>query len=118
MNVKIGTRSLSGTVEIISSKSDAHRVFIAAALSESPTEIVLRGCSKDVQATISCLRGLGAEITQRDPDIWSVRPVNRNTESEIGFTATLNCGESGSTLRFLIPVAAALGKETELTGEG
>ena len=84
---------LSGTIAAIPSKSMAHRLYICAALADTPTEIACHGTSKDIQATRACL----AALERGGP---------------------LPCGESGSTLRFLLPVAAALGRETEFRMEG
>ena len=104
MNVKIGKTPLNkGQVRIISSKSDAHRSLIAAALSEEESVLFVDGWSDDLEATVRCLEALGAEI-YKEPSGIEVVPIRRNTEK----AAVLDCGESGSTLRFLLPVAAAL----------
>ncbi len=105
---------LKGTVSIPSSKSVAHRILICAALSDMPSKIRCTGYGKDVLATADCLNQLGAEIEIID-DIIKVSPVkkiNKNTR------CILNCGESGSTLRFLLPIAAALDTSAEFHGEG
>src|SRR5574344_1274026 len=95
---------LKGTVSIPSSKSVAHRMLICAALSDINSIIRCSGYGKDVIATADCLNQLGADIEIID-DIIKVSPikkVDKNTR------CILNCGESGSTLRFLLPIAAAL----------
>lgn len=112
MDIKLTPSRLEGTIRAISSKSDAHRILIAAALSDKTTVIHCNSDSDDIRATISCLNSLGAKIT-RNGDTITVVPV-----SEKGGKAELNCNESGSTLRFLMPVAAALGKEAVFTGSG
>ncbi len=112
MDVKITRSRLEGTVKAISSKSDAHRILIAAALSDKKTVIHCNSDSEDIKATVGCLEALGAKIT-RDGDVITVIPVE-NSEKK----ATLDCRESGSTLRFLLPVAAALGKDAVITGSG
>lgn len=112
MNVKITPHPLSGTVSAISSKSDVHRLLIAAALSDKPTIIKCNSRSKDIEATVSCLNSLGAAISFAEDEI-SVKPI-----TNIPKEASLNCGESGSTLRFLLPVAAALGVTAEFCGKG
>lgn len=96
----------SGELTIPSSKSHAHRLLIAAALGEKPVTIRLRGFSNDILATADCLRAMGAEIGCVEDGV-SVRPINRSDlrREEI----SLNCGESGSTLRFLLPVPGACG---------
>ncbi len=111
MIAEIICASPSGETDVIPSKSAAHRLLICAALSDEPTEIICPAESLDIAATARCLGGLGAQITIRD-GVYSVSPVKKRDE------ASLSCGESGSTLRFLIPVAAALGGNVTFTGEG
>ncbi len=111
MIAEITCPSPSGEIEIIPSKSVAHRLLICAALSDKPTEIVCPAESLDIAATARCLAALGAEIRIQD-GVYSVSPIKKKAE------AFLSCGESGSTLRFLIPVAAALGGDATFTGEG
>ena len=114
MNVKIGKSPLNkGQVRIISSKSDAHRSLIAAALAEEESVLFVDGWSDDLEATVRCLESLGAEI-YKEPSGIEVVPIRRDTEK----AAVLDCGESGSTLRFLLPVAAALGKTVTFEGKG
>ena len=114
MKVKVGKTPLNkGQVRIISSKSDAHRSLIAAALAEEESVLFVDGWSDDLEATIRCLEALGAEI-YKEPSGIEVVPIRRNLDK----AAVLDCGESGSTLRFLLPVAAALGKTVTFTGQG
>jgi len=95
-----------GTVTAPSSKSAAHRMLICAALSDAESRLVCRGISKDILATVSCLTALGASIDATNDGFISVRPI----KAEASGPAELLCGESGSTLRFLLPVAGALGR--------
>ena len=95
-----------GELTIPSSKSHAHRLLIAAALGEKPVDIRLRGLSDDILATAACLRAMGAEVHVREDGI-SVRPTDKTAEH--GGEIILPCGESGSTLRFLLPVLGACG---------
>ena len=114
MNVKIGKGPLNnGQVRIISSKSDGHRSLIAAALAEEESVLFADGWSDDMEATMRCLKGLGAEL-YKEPSGIEVVPIPRNA----GGKAVLDCGESGSTLRFLLPVASALGKNALFEGKG
>lgn len=113
MNIKITRGQLRGSVNMISSKSDAHRLMIAAALADEPTEIAMQGISADIEATALCLKNLGAKIEKRDDKVW-VAPMI----SEQDGIAILDCNESGSTLRFLLPVAAALGRSVLMEGQG
>ncbi len=103
---------LSGTVAAIASKSDAHRLLILSALSAGETRLVLRQRSEDIDATISCIRALGATIDTL-PDGLCVRGIEKAAENPL-----LDCGESGSTFRFLLPVAAALCERARFTGAG
>ena len=114
MKVKVGKTPLNkGQVRVISSKSDAHRSLIAAALAEEESVLFVDGWSDDLEATIRCLEALGAEI-YKEPSGIEVVPIRRNLDKAV----VLDCGESGSTLRFLLPVAAALGKTVTFTGQG
>lgn len=101
--IKAGFRS--GCVSVPSSKSYAHRQMICAALSNKKTSITCDGFSKDIIATAGCLQALSAGI-EMSGNLISIDPIC-NTKSE----THLPCNESGSTLRFLLPVAAALGAD-------
>ena len=112
MNVIVTPGSLAGQVRVPASKSAAHRLLICAALADGPTRIALSATNRDIEATAACLRALGAGI-ERQGSLINVSPIARIPES-----AVLDCGESGSTLRFLLPVAAALGARATFTGHG
>lgn len=111
MTVTVYPCVINGTIPAIASKSAAHRQLIAAALSGSPTTLEMNATSDDIEATIQCLKSLGAEIT---PSAGSVCVCPLSS----GKRPALNCGESGSTLRFLLPVAAALGRGGVFSGSG
>ncbi|HOA34525.1 MAG: 3-phosphoshikimate 1-carboxyvinyltransferase [Clostridiales bacterium] len=121
MDIKIIPRALTGKVKAISSKSDAHRLFFAAAAAEEETSIVINGkAGEDILATINCLKALGAEIHERKTDAdeteYTVIPAGR-VESDI--LPTLDCGESGSTARMLLPLATYISpKGFKMTGRG
>ncbi|MEL7601623.1 MAG: 3-phosphoshikimate 1-carboxyvinyltransferase [Bacillota bacterium] len=112
MNVTVKPGLLSGAVATIPSKSDAHRLLIAAALADKPTHIALPSRSRDIDATADCLRALGADI-QDEPGGVVITPIIKRGEA-----IQLDCGESGTTLRLLLPVAAALCKRARLIGRG
>jgi len=112
MDVRISPQKLTGKIAAITSKSDAHRCLICAALCDDTTDVVINDSNRDIEATASCLRALGAEITQNG-SIYSVTGIKSVPEN-----ALLDCGESGSTLRFMLPLAAATGKEIALVGSG
>ena len=112
MNAVIHPAPLSGNIAAIASKSDAHRLLILAALCQGETTLKMEQRSEDIDATIGCLRALGAEISLL-PDGVLVRGIERVNEDPL-----LDCGESGSTFRFLLPVAAALCESTRFVGSG
>ena len=112
MNITIYPRKLEGTLTAIPSKSQAHRLLICAAFSDHETTLVCSQTNEDIEATVSCLCSLGAEIT-RTKDGYQVIPI-----SVIPKSAHLNFKESGSTLRFLLPVIGALGVDATITMEG
>lgn len=103
MKVTIYPSTLSGKISARASKSQAHRQLICAALSDKPCTIYCDTVSKDITATANCLSALGSEIKYSD-GVFSVTPI-KVPKSD----ALLDCNESGSTLRFLISVASALG---------
>lgn len=95
MKIKIIPKTLVGTVEAISSKSHAHRLLIAAALSDRPdASVQINTVSADIEATENCL----AKLSQETP--------------------VFDCQESGSTLRFLLPVAMVLKNRATFLGSG
>jgi len=112
MNLIISPGKLSGTIQVIPSKSQAHRLLICAAFADKPTFLNCPETSRDIEATVNCLRALGASI-HRDPNGYQIIPVKN-----IPAKATLPCSDSGSTLRFLLPVAGALGINTDFLLEG
>jgi 3-phosphoshikimate 1-carboxyvinyltransferase len=112
MDVIIKPSVISGRVKAIASKSYAHRLLILSALSDRITFIECAESSEDIDATVSCLISLGAEIGKTDGG-FSVTPVRTITKNNI-----FDCGESGSTLRFMLPVACALGAEPVFLGRG
>lgn len=111
MNVKITPSPLCGQVAIPPSKSAAHRALICAALSEGTSRVEPYCTSKDIRATASCLRALGMRV-EEDEKGYTVGRQN------VIKGETLDFCESGSTARFLMPVAAALGADCTMTGEG
>ncbi len=133
MNIKIEkTPFKQGQVRIISSKSDGHRALIAAALAEAESVLFMEGWSEDLEATARCLRSLGAEIEREPSGIYVMpigcpqgcppdrcgHPCGHPCGQECGQLCMLDCGESGSTLRFLLPIAGALGQSCRFEGRG
>ena len=105
MRVILQPGAVSGTVQAIPSKSVAHRLLICAALADKPTHVFCENESQDIAATVRCLQSLGASIWH-EGGAYRVIPIHRE---RIPQPCTLDCGESGSTLRFLVPVVCALG---------
>lgn len=112
MDVRIHPHGLYGTINSVPSKSVAHRMLICAALSDTPTQITISASNADIDATVSCLRALGSEINIEN-GVYTITPVKPSDKPVV-----LDCGESGSTLRFILPVAAALGQKATLVGAG
>lgn len=112
MDITIRPQKLQGTVAAIPSKSQAHRLLICAAFSDEETFLLCPDTNRDIEATADCLRSLGAEIT-RTADGYRVTPL-RNLPKN----AVLNCCESGSTLRFMLPIVGALGVDALFRMEG
>ena len=111
--VKVSPVILKGTVSVPPSKSAAHRAIICASLAKGKSVIRPIDLSDDISATITCMKNLGADISL-DGDTLTVDGTNTFSTAK----TVLDCGESGSTLRFLIPVAAAGGAEVTFVGHG
>lgn len=103
MDITIYPGKLSGIVNAIPSKSQAHRLLICAAFADGPTTLICPQTNDDIQATAICLNALGSDIRRSDSG-YEIIPVK-----SIPNEALLDCGESGSTLRFLLPIVGALG---------
>lgn len=112
MRVVITPGKLSGSITPPASKSQAHRLLIAAALSEGESVISRLSRSQDIDATLSCLTALGAKAQ------WLSEDTLRLSGGRASAQSPLCCGESGSTLRFLIPIALALQGRGLFRGKG
>lgn len=113
MKVKVRSGNpVHGRVNAPVSKSFAHRMLICAALADTPSRILCHGTNDDIDATVGCLEALGAVIKRSYP-YFEVTPITKVNKER-----TLFCRESGSTLRFLLPVAAALHANARFDGEG
>ena len=125
---------LSGHVRVPASKSAAHRALICAALADGLTMIRINALNDDIEATAKCLMALGALIDYNPRSgMLAVRPIEgapnlsrtvsgvegkAASHVDLSETVELDCAESGSTLRFLLPVACALGASARFTGHG
>lgn len=112
MDITIQPGLLNGSVAAIPSKSMAHRLLICASLSNHPTQLVCPEIGADIAATVRCLNALGADIRPTDGG-FAIVPITKAAKK-----AVLPCGESGSTLRFLLPIVGALGIDTIFELEG
>ena len=120
MRAVITPRPLAGIVPAIASKSVAHRLIIAAALANGVTHVALNTTCADIEATVRCLEALGARVDPVDGGL-EIHPIPKSRALGILKACcgqTLDCGESGSTLRFMLPIACALGADATFTGQG
>lgn len=113
MDMKISPSVLRGNLSIPASKSCAHRAVICAALADGVSTLSGITMSKDIEATISSMTALGASF-EINGDIVTVKGISGSIDG----TAEIDCNESGSTLRFIMPVAAALGVKSVFIGKG
>ena len=104
MKVTVYPSTPKGVVRAIPSKSMAHRLLICAALTEGVTRLKCASSSQDIDATISCLRAMGSNIVKIG-NYYLVPKV----KVYAGQSVTLDCNESGTTLRFMMCIAAGLG---------
>jgi len=110
-----------GVVSAIPSKSHAHRLLIAAALGSGTTRLICPATSKDIEATAACLQAMGADIRRTEDGflVHGLIAAEDSLKTRIPEKETvLPVGESGSTLRFLLPVLGALGCPAALEMQG
>ena len=103
----------NGEVNIPPSKSDVHRAIICAALTRGKCTIAPVALSNDIKATIGVIEDMGCTASIKD-GVLTVDGTNIFKTDNV----TLDCGESGSTLRLLLPIAGALGKHCRFAGKG
>jgi 3-phosphoshikimate 1-carboxyvinyltransferase len=113
MDIKITKPVQGGTIGAIASKSQAHRLLISAALSSKESQVVCSETNNDIDATVRCLNALGADIIY-ESGAFSVRPVTTPVIGE----RLLDVGESGATLRFMLPISCALGADATFNMSG
>lgn len=113
MKINLSPTKLKGSVDIPSSKSIAHRAIICGAMADGVSVINNLYLSRDIKATINCLKSLGADIVV-DGDRAEIKSRPYASENE----RILDCDESGSTLRFLLPIALAVGGKFRFIGRG
>ncbi len=117
-NYKVTPIKLKGEVKIPPSKSMAHRAVICAALGDGISKIRNIDFSDDIIATVSAMRALGAVITEMD-DYLEVKGINyKGIDVVRDYERVVDCNESGSTLRFLVPIALVFEGVTRFVGRG
>ena len=104
MKVMVYPEKLKGKIRAVPSKSMAHRLLICAAMSEGVTRVRCNTSSEDIDATVSCLKAMGSNIV-RIGNTYLVPKVTVHAGQSVEF----DCNESGTTLRFMMCVAAGLG---------
>ena len=115
-SIKIGNNKLSGELLIPPSKSMAHRAVICASLSNEESLIKNIDLSDDIIATINGMRALGAQIEILQNSL-RIKGINLNNKS-FKEDRIIDCNESGSTLRFLIPIATLVKGTNRFIGRG
>ena len=115
MDIRIEPQPLSGAVTPPPSKSQAHRLILCAALAEGTSDLHNIGSSEDIEATLRCAEALGARFAYEGD---SLRVTGLGGRTYSGALPRFDCGESGSTLRFMIPVALAVAGGGLFTGRG
>lgn len=112
MNVIVKNDKLSGCIDGISSKSYAHRAIFCAVLSKKSTTLIIDTLSEDIIAAINVVRDMGSDV-ELSKNILKINPPK-----EFNNNLVLNVGESGTTLRFLIPTLAVLGISAKIIRSG
>ncbi len=120
-SVTLQAAPIQGSIRIPPSKSLSHRALMGAALAEGTSSISNLILSEDILATIEAMRSMGAEIQMEEKngrfcaEVTGTAPAAHKERLErMGF----NCKESGSTIRFIIPLALLFAKEASFTGSG
>lgn len=110
MDILVNTKNVSGSVVAPPSKSYAHRLILCAFLSGQRVKINNVGSSQDVVATLNAVKALGAKV-----EIYDNYVIVEKQKIIDG--AIIDCNESGSTLRFLMPIIPALNISVTITGK-
>ena len=111
MKIKFEPGVASGEVKAPPSKSYAHRYLIASALANGVSSVVGVINSKDMEATLNCISALGVSFNYESNTVGVIGGIEKNPRER-----KFNCNESGSTLRFFIPIALAFGGKNEFYG--
>lgn len=114
MKVRVNSRPISGEISIPPSKSYAHRILLCSAFSNAETVIENLVLNKDIEATMGVLVELGAKITNLGKNRYKITPIDRENLKDK--KVSIDAIESGSTLRFLLPIISALGVSAKVDG--
>ncbi len=117
MDIRIRPHALAGAVTPPPSKSMAHRLLLAAALADGVSTVKNVALSQDIEATLRCMAALGASWERTDKSTLRVTGIGGKGKT-FPELPRFDCGESGSTLRFLIPIALAVAGGGVFTGRG
>lgn len=112
--VKIAPQKLTGKVCAPPSKSAAHRALLGAGLAQGVSKISNVSYSQDISATLNAVKSLGAKV-ETNGSVVEISGICKGKKLD---DVLIDCNESGSTLRFIIPVALAIGGEFSVTGRG
>ena len=112
MKVLIRPKKLSGNIDVVPSKSYSHRAIIAASLAEGVSVIKNVMFSNDIKRTIECCKAFGANITEYENYL-----VIKGTSNITRVNNVIDAGESGSTIRFMIPIMLVNSQAMEFRGE-
>ena len=112
INRLIQNKKLNGKISGITSKSYAHRAIFCAALARGESILVIDNLSKDIEASINVVESLGVKVSREGSKFHIETPEEYNKKTLI------DVGESGSTLRFILPILGALGIEAEVIRRG
>ncbi|WP_238918244.1 3-phosphoshikimate 1-carboxyvinyltransferase [Clostridium sp. YIM B02555] len=117
---KIIPTKLKGEVKIPPSKSMAHRAVICAALGNGISKVTNIDYSDDIIATIEAMSALGAKIAKKDDhlEVCGIKSTENIEANKVKKERIIDCNESGSTLRFLVPIAALFDGVNRFVGRG
>jgi len=118
MNLKLTPTKLRGSITPPPSKSQAHRLIIAAALAGGVSTLNNLAFSQDITATLNCMSAMGTGVEHVAPDCVRIHGLGHSIPQSGEHRPSFDCGESGSTLRFLIPIALAVVGGGSFTGRG
>ncbi|MCQ2386924.1 MAG: hypothetical protein MJ066_00550 [Clostridia bacterium] len=112
MDYKICPSKLNGEVFIPSSKSLSHRAIICASLCAEKSSLIINGISEDILTTLNAIKSLGGNYKIKN-NLVTVSPI----KCKKNYVPKINCNESASTLRFLLPLCATLYEKVDFTGK-